>query len=69
MEITNKCNKRCSFCSIDDKDKKEMSLTDFEHVLVNIKPYTDYIYLHVKGEPFVHSNIAGIFDLCIKYNI
>lgn len=69
IEITNRCNKHCSFCSIDSKDKKEMTLNEFEMVLNNIKPFTKYVYLHVKGEPFMHSNIKGIFDLCIKYDM
>ncbi|MBE6151841.1 MAG: radical SAM protein [Firmicutes bacterium] len=68
IEITNKCNLNCSFCSIDNNTKKEMSLEDFEIVLNKINDYTDYIYLHVKGEPLIHSKFSEILKLCKKYN-
>lgn len=54
IEITNKCNLKCSFCSLDNRMKKEMSLDQFELILQKIDKYTDYIYLHVKGEPLIH---------------
>lgn len=69
VEITNICNKNCSFCSKDNLPKKEMSIEEFKRVLDNIKPYTDYIYLHVKGEPLMHSKIKEIVNLCQKNNI
>lgn len=68
IEITNRCNLNCSFCSINKKEKKEMNLEEFEHVLKNIDKYTDYIYLHVKGEPLLHTNFYEILKLCKKYN-
>lgn len=55
VEITNICNLNCSFCSKDNLKKKEMSLQEFDKVLSKIRQYTDTIYLHVKGEPLLHS--------------
>lgn len=69
IEITNICNKNCSFCSIDNRPKKQMSLEEIEHILKEIKPFTNYVYLHVKGEPLIHHNLKEILDLCTKYNI
>lgn len=68
IEITNVCNRSCSFCSKGTKSKKSMTLEEFEHVLKEIDPYTDYVYLHVKGEPLLHCNFKEILDLCKKYN-
>lgn len=68
IEITNKCNLNCSFCIKDNRSIKEMSLEEFEEVLQKINNYTDYIYLHVKGEPLLHSNFKEILSLCKKYN-
>ena len=31
--------------------------------LDQIKPHTDYIYLHVKGEPLLHPKIDQLLDL------
>ncbi len=68
IEITNVCNLNCAFCQKDLLPKKEMSLEEFETVLKKIGDYTNYVYLHVKGEPLMHSNIKGILDLCNKYD-
>lgn len=68
IEITNKCNLNCSFCIKDNRKIKEMSLEEFEEILKKINNYTDYIYLHVKGEPLLHSKFKEILSLCKKYN-
>lgn len=68
VEITNICNLNCSFCSKDNKEKREMTLKEFEYILKQINNYTDYLYLHVKGEPLLHSKLKEIIDLCKKYH-
>lgn len=68
IEITNICNKNCSFCSVDKRNKKEMTIEEFEHILKEIKPYTNYIYLHVKGEPLLHSNFSKIISIAEQYS-
>lgn len=35
----------------------------FAKILDDIKPFTDFIYLHVKGEPFLHEKIGEILDI------
>jgi radical SAM protein with 4Fe4S-binding SPASM domain len=40
-----------------------MEIDTFSKILDEIKPYTDYIYLHVKGEPLLHPNIAELLDI------
>ena len=69
IEITNYCNKNCSFCSIDNRKKLEMSPTSFSHVIDSIKDYSNYVYLHVKGEPLIHSKFDEIIDICSKNKI
>ena len=64
VEITNICNLKCSFCGIDKKEKKEMTIEEFKIVISKIKDYTDYIYLHVKGEPLLHSKLDEILNIC-----
>lgn len=46
-----------------------MSLTEFEHVLKQVKPITSFIYLHVQGEPLLHSNFDKILKLCDQYDM
>ena len=68
IEITNICNLSCSFCSIDKRKKEVISLEKMEKLLTSINDYTDYVYLHVKGEPLLHPKLKEILDLCEKYN-
>ena len=68
IEITNICNLNCSFCSIDNRVKESISLSNMEKLLQQINDYTDYIYLHVKGEPLLHPQLKEILDLCEKYH-
>jgi radical SAM protein with 4Fe4S-binding SPASM domain len=69
IEITNNCNLNCSFCSKVLKPRRNMFLEEFELILNKIKDYTDYIYLHVKGEPLLNSNIIEMINLSDKYNL
>lgn len=69
IEITNSCNLNCSFCSPVKKNKRFMTTSEFEHILKEVKSKTDYIYLHVKGEPFLHPNLIEFLKLAEKYNI
>lgn len=69
IEITNSCNLNCSFCSKVKKTLRFMTLEEFEMILKKIKDYTDYIYLHVKGEPLLHPKVIDFINLADKYNL
>lgn len=57
IEITNTCNLNCSFCIKNKRKPKVMNLEEFKIILDKIKNYTNYIYLHVLGEPLLNNNI------------
>lgn len=63
IEITNVCNLNCSFCPPTKRKPEFMSIDTFGKILNQIKPYTDYIYLHVKGEPLLHPDLSAILDI------
>ena len=46
-----------------------MSYEEFRHVIQKIKPYTGFIYLHVKGEPLLHPELEKILLLCRQEDI
>ncbi len=69
IEITNICNLKCSFCSDVKKTKHYISGESFKHILDKIYGHTEYINLHVKGEPLTHPNIYEILELCDKYHL
>ena len=64
VEITNVCNLKCAFCPETQRKAEFMSETSFGKILDQIKPFTDYIYLHVKGEPLLHPNLGRFLDKC-----
>lgn len=63
IEITNICNLKCYFCPPHNRENRSMTFDEFKIILEKIKPYTEYIYLHVKGEPMLHPE----FDNFVKY--
>ena len=63
LEITSVCNLACSFCPPTERQKQFISVEDFSKRLDQIKPHTDYIYLHVKGEPLLHPRIGQLLDI------
>lgn len=63
LEITSVCNLACSFCPPTERQKQFISVEDFSKRLDQIKPHTDFIYLHVKGEPLLHPKIDQLLDL------
>ena len=63
LEITSVCNLACSFCPPTLRMKQFVSPEDFAKRLDQIKPHTDYINLHVKGEPLLHPQIGELLDI------
>ncbi|MFD2369072.1 radical SAM/SPASM domain-containing protein [Brevibacillus sp. GCM10020057] len=63
IEITSVCNLACSFCPPTERTKSFIQVDDFAKRLDAIKPHTNYIYLHVKGEPLLHPKIDQLLDI------
>lgn len=57
IEITNVCNLSCNFCPKTERTAKFIDIDEFRHVLSEIRPFTDYIYLHLMGEPLLHPKL------------
>ena len=69
VEITNVCNLSCSFCPLNERKKMFLTKEKFEYILKEIKPYTDYIYLHLMGEPLLNPELGTFLDLAYEYGI
>jgi radical SAM protein with 4Fe4S-binding SPASM domain len=50
-------------------DKKIMSPTEFEHVLIQAAPKAKEVCLHLMGEPLAHPQFPQILSLCEKYKV
>lgn len=62
VEITNQCNLSCNFCPKTSRETKYIKLEEFQHILSEIKPYTDHIYLHLMGEPLLHTKLKELLQ-------
>lgn len=63
VEVTSVCNLACSFCPPTERKASFLSVEEFEQRLEQIKPFTDHIYLHVKGEPLLHPKLDQLLDI------
>lgn len=54
VEITNVCNKSCSFCHGTKRPHRLMTMDEFSLVCEKLTGVTEYLYLHVMGEPLTH---------------
>lgn len=69
IEITNSCNFDCSFCFKTARATKFMTPDKFRLVVEKIRPFTDYIYLHVLGEPLLHPRLDEILSIAEEVGI
>lgn len=50
-----------------------MNAESFTHVIEEIKSYTNYVYFHLMGEPFLHPELGSFLEICrlhgLKVNI
>lgn len=62
IEITNVCNLSCNFCPKTKRKYKFMDKDEFNHIVKEVKPFTDHIYFHLMGEPLLNENIGYFLD-------
>lgn len=57
IETINLCNLNCDFCIKNRRKKEIMTIQNFKIILSKIKNYTNYIYLHILGEPLLNPKL------------
>ena len=63
LEITNRCNLRCSFCPGTRRPPRTMSPTEFRLLAEKLRPATRYLYLHLMGEPLLHPELPALLAI------
>lgn len=69
VEITNCCNMHCSFCIQNSRKEHFMTYEEFTHIIKEIKPYTEMIYMHVLGEPLLHPDIFHFMKFAHEHGL
>ena len=64
LEITNVCNLSCAFCPKTSREPRFVSVEEFASLIEQVQPLTDYVYLHLMGEPLLHPQLGQILALC-----
>ena len=63
LEISNICNLHCAFCPGTRRKKQAMTEAEFTTLLPKLRPWTDYLYFHLMGEPLCHPNLYRFLTL------
>ena len=63
LEISNVCNLKCQFCPGTKRKPKVMTEEEFSSLLPRLRPYTDYLYFHLMGEPLCHPQLERFLEL------
>ena len=58
LEISNVCNLSCAFCPGTKREKHIMTVDEFTALMPKLRPYSDYLYFHIMGEPLLHPNLT-----------
>ena len=63
LEISNLCNLRCAFCPGTNRDSHIMTEEEFSALLPKLRPWTDFLYFHLMGEPLCHPHLEKFLTL------
>ena len=63
LEISNLCNLRCAFCPGTKRAPHRMTEAEFSALLPKIRPFSDYLYFHLMGEPLCHPLLGRFLEL------
>ena len=63
LEISNVCNLSCAFCPGTKRRPRIMETAEFAALLRKLRPWTDYLYFHLMGEPLCHPHLREYLRL------
>lgn len=67
LEISNICNLNCRFCPGTKRSKNALTEEELAVLLPKIRPYTDYLYFHLMGEPLLHPKLERFLKMAGEY--
>ena len=57
LEISNLCNLSCRFCPGTGRQKRAMTAEELAVLLPRLRPWADFLYFHLMGEPLLHPRL------------
>ena len=66
VEITNLCNRSCSFCPGTAREPGMMTVTEFESAARKLVGVTGYLYYHLMGEPLTHPDLPQMLAIASR---
>ena len=63
LEISNVCNLSCAFCPGTKRQKHIMTVAEFSLLMPKLRPYADFLYFHLMGEPLLHPHLAEFLEI------
>ena len=66
VEITNLCNRNCSFCPGTVRAPRMMSVSEFEAAAKRLTGVTGYLYYHLMGEPLTHPGLPEMLAIAAR---
>jgi MoaA/NifB/PqqE/SkfB family radical SAM enzyme len=69
VEITNCCNLSCSFCQRSQRPPAFITPAAFAETLQRIDGWTDYLALHLLGEPLLHPDLPVLLESCQQHGL
>ncbi|MBQ4641533.1 MAG: SPASM domain-containing protein [Oscillospiraceae bacterium] len=63
VEISNLCNLSCAFCPGTKRPPRRMTPEEFVTLAPKLRPYTEYLYFHLMGEPLCHPQLDAFLEI------
>ena len=68
LEISNICNLSCAFCPGTKRPKHRMTEEDFSYLMPRLRPFSDYLYFHLMGEPLLHPDLERFLQIAGEWD-
>ena len=68
VEISNLCNLSCAFCPGTRRTPGRMTAEQFAALAPKLRPYTDYLYFHLMGEPLCHPQLGEFLEIAGQHS-
>jgi len=67
LEISNICNMSCAFCPGTKRPRRALTPDEFESLMPKLRPYSDFLYFHLMGEPLCHPHLGEFLDIAGRH--